>query len=54
MTRLVSGAKVKVDSVAMKRLTSKNYEKLPEVQRKKQEAKRREEELEKKKRIAAM
>jgi hypothetical protein len=31
MMRLASGGKVTVDMKAMKRLTTKNYEKLPEV-----------------------
>lgn len=54
MTRLVSGSKAKVDPSAMKRLTSKNYQRLPEVQKKKEEMKRREAEAENKRRIAAL
>ena len=40
MSRLASGAKTSIDKKAMKRLTSKNYEKLPEVVRQKEEAKK--------------
>ena len=38
MSRLASGLKTAVDVKAMKRLTIKNYEKLPEIIKKKQEA----------------
>lgn len=54
MARLVSGGKAKVSSAAMRALTSKNYEKLPEIQKKKAEAKLKEEAAEKKRKIAQM
>ena len=53
MTRLASGMKGKVDKKAMKRLTVKNYEKLPEIIKKKEEAKQKEELAAKKARCAA-
>jgi hypothetical protein len=34
---LASGQKVLVDKKAMKKLTSKNYEKLPEIKKKKED-----------------
>jgi hypothetical protein len=37
MLRLASGQKVKVDEKSMKKLTNKNYEKLPEIIKKKAE-----------------
>ena len=39
MARLASGGKAMVDKKAMRKLTIKNYEKLPEIMKKKQEAK---------------
>ena len=40
MSRLASGKKHEVDKKAMKKLTTKNYAKLPEIMRKKEEAKK--------------
>ena len=54
MTRLVSGAKAKVDSRDMKRLTRQAYERLPEVQKRKEDARRREADAEGRRRIAAL
>lgn len=48
MERLASGQKGPVDKRAMRRLTAKNFEKLPEILQKKEEAKRNEERLAKK------
>ena len=45
MSRLGAGIRVKVEKDAMKKLTSKNYAKLPEIMRKKEEAKKNEEML---------
>ena len=42
LSRLASGQKASVDIKSMKRLTNKNYEKLPEIQKKKEEAKKQE------------
>ena len=53
LSRLASGQKVSVDKKAMKRLTSKNYEKLPEIRKKKEDAKKQEELVAKKQRAAA-
>ena len=36
LSRLASGAKVQVDRKSMRRLTIKNYEKLPEIIQKKE------------------
>ena len=54
MTRLVTGQKAKVEPQAMKKLTNKNYKNLPEIKQKEAESKRKQEELQKKQRIAAM
>lgn len=43
MTRLATGQKANVDKKQMRLLTVKNYEKLPEIIKKKQEEKRQEE-----------
>ena len=40
MNRLANGQKANVDKKAMRQLTIKNYEKLPEIIKKKQEAQR--------------
>lgn len=53
LTRLASGTKAKVDLQAMRRLTKGNYEKLPEILKKKEDAKRQEELAVKKARAAA-
>lgn len=53
MMRLASGGKVTVDMKAMKRLTTKNYEKLPEVIKQKEEAKKQQELAAKKAKYAA-
>ena len=53
-SRLVSGAKARVDPSAAKRLTSKNYQRLPEVQKAKEDVKRKEAEAANKRRIAAL
>ena len=36
MMRLASGTKMSIDKKAMKRLTSKNYDKLPEIVKKRE------------------
>lgn len=43
LSRLATGSKVQVDEKSMKRLTIKNYEKLPEIIKKKEEQKKQEE-----------
>lgn len=44
MSRLASGQKPeKIDKKAMKRLTAKNFEKLPEILKKKEDQKKQEE-----------
>ena len=43
MLRLSQGLKAKVDPKAMKKLTSKNYSKLPEIVQKKEEQRKKEE-----------
>lgn len=43
MARLASGSKASVDVKEMKRLTEKNYGKLPEIVRKKEQEKKQEE-----------
>lgn len=43
MSRLARGEKVEVDKKEMLKLTSKNYELLPEVKRKKEEEKKKQE-----------
>lgn len=47
LNRLASGQKGPIDKKAMKKLTNKNYEKLPEVKKKKEDAKKAEEYREK-------
>lgn len=41
MARLAMGQKVQVDKKEMKRLTSKNYQNLPEIKKKQEEEKKR-------------
>lgn len=53
LTRLAAGKRANVDLQAMKRRTRGNYEKLPEILKKKEEAKKQEDLLEKKARAAA-
>lgn len=53
MARLASGGKAMVDKKAMRKLTIKNYEKLPEILKKKKEEKQREEQQANKARQAA-
>ena len=43
MSRLASGKKVEVNQKDMLKLTSKNYENLPEVKKKKEEERKKEE-----------
>ena len=43
MQRLATGQKTEVDKKSMKKLTEKNYENLPEVVKKKEEAQKKEE-----------
>ena len=50
LSRLASGQKGPIDKKSMKRLTHKNYEKLPEIRKKKEDAKKAEELLAKKER----
>ena len=45
MSRLGAGKRVKVEKEEMKKLTAKNYATLPEIMRKKEEAKKNEEML---------
>uniref|UniRef100_A0A7S3N4M2 Uncharacterized protein n=1 Tax=Strombidium inclinatum TaxID=197538 RepID=A0A7S3N4M2_9SPIT len=52
MARLAKGVKVSVQKKEMKKLTKKNYDKLPEIIAKKEEAKKNEETMAKKKRYA--
>lgn len=42
MSRLASGTKVEVNKADMLKLTNKNYENLPEVKRKREEEKKKE------------
>ena len=53
MLRLASGQKAKVDEKAMKKLTHKNYEKLPEIIKKKAEMKKQQELEERKNKYAS-
>ena len=48
LSRLASGQKALVDKKEMKKLTRTNYENLPEVRQRKEDAKKREELLAKK------
>ena len=50
LNRLATGAKVNIDKKAMKKLTNKNYEKLPEIRKQKEDAKKQEELAKKKQR----
>ena len=43
MSRLASGKKHDVDKKEMKKLTNKNYEQLPEVKKKREEERKKEE-----------
>lgn len=43
MHRLAKGQKAQVDLKEMKKLSSKNYENLPEIKKKKEEEKKKEE-----------
>jgi phage FluMu protein gp41 len=53
MARLASGSKGPVDMKEMKRLTLKNYGNLPEIIRKKEQEKKKEDEVAKRARAAA-
>jgi hypothetical protein len=53
MARLASGSKASVDMKEMKRLTLKNYGNLPEIIRKKEQEKKKEDEVAKRARAAA-
>lgn len=53
LTRLASGTKAKIDKQSMRRLTKDNYEKLPEILKKKEDAKKHEELVKKKERALA-
>ena len=53
MARLASGSKVSVDVKEMKKLTNKNYGKLPEIMKKKEQEKQKEELAAKRARAAA-
>ena len=53
MARLASGSKAAVDHKEMKKLTEKNYGKLPEIVRKKEQEKLKEEMVAKRARAAA-
>lgn len=51
MSRLAKGEKIQVNKQDMLKLTSKNYELLPEVKKKKEEDKKKEELKERMKRV---
>ena len=53
LSRLASGTKAKIDKQSMRRLTKGNYEKLPEILKKKEDAKKQEELSRKKERAMA-
>ena len=52
MERLAGGKRPQIDKKEMKKLTKTNYENLPEIKRRKDEERKRQEALEKKERIA--
>ena len=52
MNRLINGKKAKVSQADMKKLTSKNYENLPEIKKKKEEKIKKEQEAERRRKIA--
>ena len=52
MERLAGGKRTAIDRKEMKKLTRHNYENLPEIKRRKDEERKRQEALEKKERIA--
>ena len=52
MERLAGGKRTQIDKKEMKKLTRINYENLPEIKRRKDEERKKQEALEKKERIA--